>query len=154
MSRLERSAKTLHIDAKEASTQDAPAQSAASLKCFFCAWTNGLVHPIAWLAFRDTFEFDPLDGEPLSNQISQISAPSDRIAACAPRCFAMNAECTTHIFEYLTREKRNLAFVVHFVIEESVAAKAMPSNTFDLGNFLQRIKPSRKTMAAEEIVAR
>lgn len=138
--------------AQDAVGEDSGAQAAPSLQRGFRAGCDGLIHPVAGLAFRDAFKLDALHGEAPADKGVQIDAFSDRIAAGSARRSSGDGERMAYIFIDLARKERDLPFVVVFVIEEAVAADTAARNALNVINLKKWMRAGALTVMAEEIV--
>lgn len=65
----------------------------------------------------------------------------------------MNLERVAHGLKQVAGKKCDLAFVVIFVIEESITAQTTSRNAFDFGDFNARMIARRLAVMSKEIVA-
>jgi len=98
-------------------------------------------------------ESNALNFELLTDQLIQIDALSDGIAADKTRRTVPKFHCATKMMKDLQGEKRDLTFVIFLVAEKTVPANAVTGHAIDCGDFYNWIIVRLPPMMAEKVVA-
>lgn len=113
-----------------------------------------MIHPPARAALGNAGEADSLHLEFLANEVVEIDATRDDVAAEHARGFSADVQSLAERVGNLAGEKRHLAAVVRPMVEEAVAAKAVAGDALDLGNGDRGVFAGRLRAPAEEVVSR
>jgi len=95
---------------------------------------------------------NPLKFEIFSDQIVEINIADKNISANRAGINAFDLHRAAKLIENLERKERNLPFVIVFVIEKPISAKAASGNTFDRRNFDHRIVVRLASVVADKVV--
>ncbi len=105
-------------------------------------------------AFRRAKEPDALQLELLPDQLGQLRAASNNVSPVARWRPAAQSQFQTQRLVDLHGEKRDLAFVILFIVEKPVPANAPPGDALDFRRFHRRKISRRLFVMPEEIVPR
>jgi len=90
----------------------------------------------------------------LSDQLVKIDMPSDYIAPHQSGRAISKLKRIAQLIENLQGKKRDLSFVILLIIEEAIAANAMPGCAFDQLDLGDRIFIRFAPMVAKKVMAR
>jgi hypothetical protein len=121
----------LAINAELSAAQNDGPQAAAPAQKLLGPRRDGMVHPIARLAFFHPSKAHALNLELHSDQPIQIHARRDHIAAEHSRAFVWQRELSANRFPDFNGEEGDLTGIVWFAIEEAVARNAATRHAFN-----------------------
>ena len=119
----------------------------------FRAGGNRPVHPITRPTFLCATESNALNFELSTDQLIQIDALSNGIAADKARRTVPKFHRATKMMKDIQSEKRDLTFVTFLVVEKTVPANAVTCHAIDYGDFNNRIIVRLTSVMAEKVVA-
>jgi hypothetical protein len=137
---------------EDAVSEDARAQAATALQPVFSSGPKGRVQPVTRFALLHAGEFHALNLELNANQRIQIHTGDQNISTGASRLGLGKVQFTAELVQDFQREKSDLAFVILFEVEESVAADATASHALDLVHLYHWILAGRLSVMAKEVV--
>ena len=114
---------------------------------------ESVVHPITRTTFLDTLEANALDLKFLTDQRVQVQSLGDDVATCAGWMRVRETQLVAQLVEHLPRKEGDLAFVIHLVAEEPIAANALARDAFDFVLFKNRMVTGRLFVMADVVVA-
>lgn len=102
---------------------------------------------------RSSSQKNPLNGKLFSDQIVQINARDDYVAAQDAGGLACQSKTRREPFENFQREKGDLAFVIAAIIVKPVTANSAAGNAFDLLNLDEGKIIGRATVMPKVVVS-
>jgi hypothetical protein len=129
------------------------AQTAATFQKFVCARRDGAIHPVAWAALLNPEKVDALDLELLSDEFVKIDATGHHVAPRKSRRAVLDLQCAAKFIENFQRKKCDLAFVIVFEIEVTIAPNASTGCTFDHWHLNRRVRVRLAAVVAYKIVS-
>ncbi len=133
--------------------EDARAQSAPSTQRGFRSRRNDLIHPMTGPAFLDSREANSLHREFLANESIEVGSRSDDVSSRDSWRLSTNLQLRAKLLKHFEGEESNLAFIIFFVIKESVSFDSAPSQAMNFRALQNRIPAGRPFVMAEEIMA-
>ena len=127
-------------------------ETAQPLQEFFRTGRKSLVHPMTWFALFNPAKKHALNFKFLPDPLIQVDARRNHVAPEDRRFFIMHVQRTAQRLVSFHREESDLARVIRFVIEESIADDASSRNALDFTARDSGICSRRTAMMAEEIV--
>ena len=100
-----------------------------------CPGCERAVHPVTGRAFLRSVKADALNIEFLADPFVQINAASDHVAPRQGRRVALNLQRAAELIENFQGKESDLAFVIIFKIEITIAAKPAPRHALDFRHF-------------------
>jgi hypothetical protein len=139
--------------AEIAVAQNFRAQAAATFQEFVCARRDGAIHPIAWAALLNSEKADALDLELLSDEFVKIDATGHHVAPRKSGRAVLDLQRAAKFIENFERKKCDLAFVIVFEIQVTVAANAAASCAMDRRHFDHGMRVRLATVMPDKIVS-
>jgi hypothetical protein len=127
-------------------------ETALPLQEFFRSGRKCLVHPITRFALFHPAKKHTLNFKFLPDPLIQVNTRCNHIAPEDRRLFIMHVQRVTQRLVSFQREESDLARVIRFVIEESIADDTSSRNALNFNARDRGIRSRRMTMMAEEIV--